>query len=129
MTVEQFVERYYLHDSSLVKVDFDAEKNFLALTIEFCFWWQPWYNESEPPNGLIRVTFKNVSLFEYEDCIAEKIFVGIDSEIRIGDLDENGNLKIVAVEGADYADDDDIYYVLRINAASVDVEELERYTL
>ncbi|MBQ4404011.1 MAG: hypothetical protein II857_06320 [Selenomonadaceae bacterium] len=129
MTIEQFAERYYLHDSSLEKVDFDADKKILALTIEFCFWMQNWYDKSEPTNGLIRATFKDVSIFEYDDCIAEKIFSNIDSEIRYGKIDADGNFILFAVEAADYAEQDDIYFLLKISAASVDVEELERYNL
>ena len=129
MTIEQFAEKYYLHDSSLVKVDFDADKKILALEIEFCFWWQPWYDKSEPSNGLIRATFKDVSIFEYDDDIAKRIFSEIDSEIRYGKIDEDGNFTIFAVEAADYAEQDDIYFLLKINAANVEVEELERYTL
>ena len=129
MTIEQFAEWFYLHDSSLEKVDFDADKKILALTIEFCFWMQNWYDKSEPTNGLIRATFKDVSIFEYDDCIAEKIFSDIDSEIRYGKIDADGNFILFAVEAADYAEQDDIYFLLKISAASVDVEELERYNL
>ena len=129
MTIEEFAERYYLHDSSLEKVEFDADKKFLALTIEFCFWMQDWYDKSEPSNGLIRVTFKDVSIFEYDDDIAEKIFSDIDSEIREVELDADENFILFAVETADYAEQDDIYFLLKISAASVYVEELERYNL
>ena len=129
MTIEQFVEGYYLHDSSLVKVEFDADKKILALTIEFCFWMQEWYDKSEPSNGLIRATFKDVSVFEYDDCIAKKFFSGIDSEIRYGEIDAEGKFILFAVEEPFNSEDDDIYFLLKINAASVDVEELERYNL
>ena len=129
MTVTEFVERYYLHDSSLEKVEFDADKKILALTIEFCFWQQFWYDKSAPTNGLIRVTFKGVSCFEYDDCIAEKIFSDIDSEIRDGILDADGKFFLVAVEYADFDEQDDIYFSLKIDAATVDVEELARYNL
>ncbi|MBQ3441964.1 MAG: hypothetical protein IJG33_01830 [Selenomonadaceae bacterium] len=50
MTPLEFVEKYYLHDSSIEHVDFDADKKVLVLTIEFCFWWQPWYKKDEPKN-------------------------------------------------------------------------------
>ena len=129
MTVEQFAEKYYLHDSSLVKVDFDADKKILALEIEFCFWMQNWYDKSEPSNGLIRATFKDVSIFEYDDCIAKKIFSNIDSEILYGKIDADGNFTIFAVEEPYPSQDDDIYFLLKINAANVEVEELERYNL
>lgn len=126
MTPLEFVERYYLHDSNIERVDFDADKKVLTLIIEFCFWWQPWYKKDEPKNGLIRVTFKDVSSFEYDDDIAGRIFSDeLDSEILLGDYDD-GNLIIVAVE---YLEPEDIYYRLKIKAAGVEVEELSRYTL
>ena len=130
MTIEQFAEKYYLHDSSLVKVDFDAENKILKLKIFFCFWMQEWYNKNELPNGWIRVTFEDVSLFEYDNDIADRIFFAeLNSEILSGKIDEDGNFTIFAVEAADYAEQDDIYFLLKINAANVEVEELERYTL
>ena len=121
MTIEQFAEKYSLHDSNLEKVDFDADKKILVILIKYCWWWKDCSDKREDINGSIRVTFKEVSLFEYDIDIAEKIFVNIDSEIRSGDLDADGNFIIVAVE--------DDYYQIKIRAASVDVEELERYTL
>ena len=126
MTPLEFVARYYLHDSSIEKVDFDADKKVLTLIIEFCFWMQEWYKKDEPTNGLIRVTFKDVSSFEYDDDIADRIFSDeLDSEIRLGDY-VDGNLIIVAVE---YSEPEDIYYRLKIKAVGVEVEELSRYTL
>ena len=130
MTLYELREKYYFHDSSIQKVDFDADKKVLTLEIEFCFWWQPWYNKSEPTNGLIRLTFEDVSLFEYDDDIAARIFSDIDSEILKGELDEIGNLVFFSVETPDFSnDDEDIYWLLKINAANVEVEELERYNL
>ena len=123
MTIQEFEEKYYLHDSSIEKVSFDAEKKILTLEIEFCFRWQPWYDKSEPSNGLIRATFKDVSIFEYDDDIAKRIFSDeLDSEILKGELDEEGNLVF-------FSNDEEIYWQLKVNAANVEVEELERYTL
>ena len=130
MTINQFAEKYYLHDSSIEKIDYNADKKILALTIEFCFWMQNWYDKSEPTNGLIRVTFKDVSLFEYDDAGVDRNFSDeLDSEIRSAELDADGAIIFVAVEIVDFSDDEEIYYRLKINAASVEVEELERYNL
>ena len=74
MTIEDFRNKYYLHDSSIEKIFYDAKNNKLALIIEFCFWWQPWYDKNTPTNGKISVTFENVSIFEYADNISEKNF-------------------------------------------------------
>ena len=130
MTLYELREKYYFHDSSIVKVDFDAENKVLKLEIAFCFWMQEWYDKSEPSNGLIRLTFEDVLLFEYDDDIADRIFSNIDSEIHSGELDDDGNLVFFSVETPDFSnDDEDIYWSLKINAANVEVEELERYNL
>ena len=131
MTLYELRERYYFHDSSIVKVDFDADKKILTLEIFFCFWMQEFYDKNEPSNGLIRLTFEDVSLFEYDDDIANRIFPDeLDSEILEGELDEERNLVFFSVETPDFSDDDeDIYWQLKINAANVEVEELERYNL
>ena len=64
------------------------------LEIEFCFLLQPWYKKYELTNGLIRLTFEDVLLFEYDDDIADIIFSDeLYSEIRSGKLDEEGNLE------------------------------------
>ena len=128
MTLQEFRGQYYLHDSSIEKIAFDAENKTLTLTIEFCFWMQNWYDKTTPKNGLIAVTFEDVSIFEYDDDIADKIFSDIDSEIRDAELDADGNLEFFSVE-YDYNSDDDIYWLLKINAANVEVTELERYNL
>lgn len=128
MTLQEFRGQYYLHDSSIEKIDFDADKKVLTMKIEFCFWMQDWYDKTTPKNGLIAVTFEDVSLFEYDDDIADKIFSDIDSEIRDAELDADGNLEFFSVE-YDYNSDDDIYWLLKINAANVEVTELERYNL
>ena len=130
MTIREFEEKYHLHDSSIEKVSFDAEKKILTLEIFFCFWMQDWYDKSEPSNGLIRVTFEDVSLFEYDTAIAARIFSDeLDSEILKGELDAEGNLIFFSVETPDFSNDEEIYWQLKINAANVEVEELARYNL
>ena len=79
---------------------------------------------------MIRVTFEDVSLFEYDDNIAAKIFSDeLDSEILKGELDAEGNLIFFSVETPDFSNDEEIYWQLKINAANVEVEELARYNL
>ncbi len=129
MTLQEFIRQYYLHDSSIEKIEYDAENKTLTLTIEFCFWMQLWYDKTTPKNGLIAVTFEDVSLFEYDDDIADRIFSDIDSEIREAELDANGNLEFFSVEYNYDSDSDDIYWLLKIKAANVEVTELERYDL
>ena len=130
MTLQEFREKYYLHDSSIEKIDFDADKKVLTMKIEFCFWMQNWYDKATPKNGLIAVTFENVSRFEYDDDIADRIFSDeLDSEIRDAEPDADGNLDFFSVEYSFNSDSDDIYWLLKVKAANVEVAELERYSL
>lgn len=89
---------------------------------------QLWYDKNEPSNGLILVTFNDVSRFEYDDNIADKIFDELDNEIWEADIDDVG-LKFFSVETIYKPNCEDIYWTLKINAANVEVEELERYNL
>lgn len=120
MTLQEFRAKYYLHDSSIEKIDFDADKKLLTMKIDFCFWMQNWYDKTTPKNGLIAVTFEGVSLFEYDADIADRIFSDeLDSEIRDAELDADGNLEFFSVEYSFNSDSDDIYWLLKINAANV----------
>ena len=74
MTLYELREKHYFHESSIEKIDFDTDKKVIKFKISFCFWIQPWYDKSEPSNGLIQLIFEDISLFEYDADIADKIF-------------------------------------------------------
>ena len=127
MTITEFEEKYYLHDSSLEKVEFDAENKKLTLTIDFCFWMQNWYNAEELPNGYIAVTFENVSFYDYEDHEITAVLEDLETEIRTTKIDETGALEIIMWEYLKKIDDD-IYPTLKVKAEKVNVKEISRYT-
>ena len=130
MTLQDFRSKYYLHDSSIEKIEYDAVDKTLALTIDFCFWMQNWYDKTTPTNGLIAVTFEGVSVFEYDNNITDRIFSDeLDSEIWDAELDGDGCLNFFSVEYIYNPDGNDIYWNLKIKADNVEVEELERYNL
>ena len=129
MTLYELREKYYFHDSSIVKVDFDAENKVLKLEIAFCFWMQEWYDKSKPSNGSIRVTFKNVSYIEYDEHKLEHALTDLDIEILDINVDKNNTLILGTVDYGMNRGLCDGYYQLKINAANVEVEELERYNL
>ena len=128
MTVAEFEEKYYLHDSSLDKFEYDAASKKLVLTISFCFWQQNWYDKSTPTNGVIAVTFDNVSQIEYEQHDIGKKFDALETEICTTKIDETGALEIVMWEFLPEIGDD-IYPSLKVKAESVEVTELERFNL
>ena len=123
MTITEFAKRYYLHDSSIDKVEFDAENKKLTLTIDFCFWMQLWYEQGKPENGYIAVTFENVSFYEYVDHEITAVLENLDTEIRTAEIDENGALEILMWEYLKKIDDD-IYPILKVKAENVTVEDL-----
>jgi len=128
LTVTEFEEKYYLHDSSLEKVEFDAENKKLTLTIDLCFWMQLWYEQGKPENGYIAVTFENVSFYEYEDHEITKILSDLDTEIRTTKIDETGALEILMWESYSKFDDD-IYPILKVKAEKVTVAEVRMIDL
>ena len=54
MTLAEFENKYYLHDSSIDKIEYDAADKKLTLTIDFCFWMQNWYDKNHAENGLMK---------------------------------------------------------------------------
>ena len=129
MTIQEFEEKYYLHESNIEKVFFDADKKILMLEIFFCFWMQEWYDKSKPSNGSIRVTFKNVSYIEYDEHKLKHALTDLDIEILDINVDKNNTLILGTVDYGMNRGLCDGYYQLKINAANVEVEELERYNL
>ena len=129
MTIKDFAEKYNLHDSGIEKIFYDTEHKKLVLTIEFCFWMQNWFVEGEQSNGKISATFENVSVFDYDENISEKIFSDeLDNEILNAKL-EDENLILNLRETVSYQPLQEIFYKLKIKAETVEVVELERYDL
>lgn len=121
MTVAEFEKKYYLHDSSIDKIDYDIDNKKLTLTIDFCFWMQDWYEETLPKNGLITVTFENVSCYTYEDYDPSKLFSDFTPEILQTELDADGRLIIYTFEFVRYEPGEDLYPVMKIKADNVTV--------
>ena len=127
MTIAEFEKKYYLHDSSIDKIDYDAENRTLRLEIDFCFWMQNWYNEGEPSNGKIAVNFDNVTFYEYEDYDPSKLFSDFTPEIWHTEITDDGTLILYTFEFVRYEPGEDLYPIMRIKAESVTVTEISRY--
>ena len=128
LTLAEFAARYYLHDSSIEKIEYDATNKTLALTIDFCFWMQNWYDKTTPTNGLIAVTFENVALYSYEGYDPSKLFSDYTPEILHTEI-ADGMLILYTFEFVRYEPGEDLYPIMKIRADNVEVEELERYNL
>ena len=124
LTLIEFKKRYYLHDSSIEKIDYDADNKILTLTIDFCFWMQEWYDETLPKNGLISVTFENVSRYAYEDYDSSKLFADFTPEILQTEIADDGTLIICTFEFVRYEPGEDLYPVMKIKADNVIVTQL-----
>ena len=61
MTINDYLSRYYLHDSLVEKVS--HENNTVDITIDFCFWMQEGYRKEDPETGIIHLHFPDVDAF------------------------------------------------------------------
>ena len=129
MTITEFEEKYYLHDSTIEKIDYDANNKRLTLTIDFCFWMQIWYDKETPENGLISVTFDNVSYYVYENYDPSKLFSDYTPEILQTKIDYDGILNIYTFEFVRYEPGEDLYPVMKIKADNVTVIDLKQSTV
>ena len=123
MTLSDFLRQYYFHDSSIEKIDFNIEHKILTIRIDFCFWMQPWYKQSEDPaNALIDIIFENVSLFEYNNhLVIQNFSEKCDNEIRDVVLDTNDCLQFVIAN----SNDDNDLLLFKIKAIDVRVINLQ----
>ena len=63
MTPRKFLEEFYFHDSSPIKIDFYNRRMFFI--IDFCFWMQNWYrSDIFPENDRLELQFFGVKEFE-----------------------------------------------------------------
>ena len=112
MTLKELQDRYYMHDSYFEKIIYDKSRNEVELLINFAYWMQDWYKDTDPENALLRCTFKGVSLYDHTwdeiDC----------KTLGILKTDVTDNTVTFALD--DISDD---YHELKITAESVDVQE------
>lgn len=126
MTICEFEERYYLHDSSIEKLEYDRAEARIIMTINFCYWMQTWYvKEKYPENGLLHVKFEGITRFDYDDYASEFIFAEEpDNEILDISVDESGMLILGIEEIIDWREWKKIFYQLKIHAKNIEVEAI-----
>ena len=111
MTGSEFIAHYIMHDSLIDSVEVQDEGTRIVLMIDFAFWMQNGYKESDPETGSIKVTFNNVSFYDIPDD-ADWNEISI-LETRL----ENGQIKFALMN--DMTDD---YLELVIESNNVEVE-------
>ncbi len=60
MTIKEFEENYYLHDSIISGVKVDKNEKRIVLLVDFAFWMQKDYRDNDPETGIISISFDNV---------------------------------------------------------------------
>ena len=64
MNIKEFDEKYYLHDSLVNSIAHDERNKTVTIMLDFCYWMQQDYKKGEQENGLLKVTFKNVTEYD-----------------------------------------------------------------
>ena len=69
MTAHEFVENYIMHDSLVDSVEVHDYGATIVLLLDFAFWMQPGYNETDPETGTLKIIFNNVSEFSISENV------------------------------------------------------------
>lgn len=64
MKINELLNKYTFHDSLLENISYDKDNKKLILTIDFCFWMQNDYDESQPETGNIKLLFNNIESYD-----------------------------------------------------------------
>ncbi len=115
MTAHDFVKNYIMHDSLIDSVEVLNGGRTIVILIDFAFWMQVGYNETDPETGTLKVTFSNVSNY----IIPENIDW---NEISILETAASGN----TVKFNLMNDMTDAYIELSICSGHIVVEKLNR---
>ena len=59
MTIQTFIEKYYLHDSLITKITHNETS--VNIEVEFCYWQQENYKEGDSEVGMIEISFSDIS--------------------------------------------------------------------
>lgn len=87
MKPKEFIERYYLHDSYIQKVEYDILNRKITLDIMFSFWMQDFYKKGDAKQGTIKAVFRNVSKYNCDGGNPAAPLAGIlTAKLRNNDL-------------------------------------------
>jgi len=77
MTIPDFFQNYYFHDSSFLNMEYCPETRILRIYCQFCEFMQKHYQNSEPTNSDMLILFRNASFSGefFQDCevLAQKL--------------------------------------------------------
>lgn len=114
MTIKEFLNRFYLHDSLIENIKFTGSE--LTYDISLCWWMQNEYKPNDEEIRKIRLVFRKIKCFEFE---GENKKIDSDTILEFSiEEDETNNvhplIKVV------FGDGDDIK-VIKFRADTVDL--------
>ena len=115
MTIEQFVEKYCLHDSGLDEIIVDHEERTVRLLVDLCNRMQDDYVEGAPEIKPIEIVFSGVGKCENLERAIDKDF---GDEFIALKMEADGTLRAELVTCKEQE-----YYEIRIRAEDVQVFE------
>ncbi len=69
MTAKEFVSNYIMHDSLIDKVEVLDNNKTIVISIDFAFWMQNGYKESDPETGTLEVVFADVKEYSIPENV------------------------------------------------------------
>lgn len=115
MTLKEFEANYYLHDSFIESLNYDAANAKLTLVINFAFWMQKDFVEGEEENDLLEVAFRNVTSYTCNG--------GDPTGDSVGILNTAVNEDCIVISLLN--DENGAFFEMKITAAAVDVKKLK----
>lgn len=108
MTLQEFQSKYNFHDSFFESMKYDEHNAELVLIINFAFWMQKDFPDGNEENGLLKVTFHNVTDYKCKGGDPSGNFVGILNTASDGDTfifnmfdDESGDFIELSIKSPD----------------------------
>lgn len=121
MTINEFVNKYNLHDSLLENITYDETTKKIVLSIDFCYWQQDDYKDDMDETGMIVIEFDEVESLKYvpyqinSDEIVDishednRITLTVFNDISNDNIDIIINAKNVTVSKCDWKEKETCY--------------------
>ncbi len=114
MTISEFNDRYYLHDSVIDKIEYQS--NILTIYCEFCEFMQEDYKDSDYANSDIIIIFHNATF-----SLTQGFQIA-----NAGVLDHSVSDNMITLMLENYPDQ---YGELKITGDNIEVKKLRYYNL
>lgn len=112
MTIREFCKKYNLHDSLLEQIEICSDNKTAKLTVDFCYWQQNGYDDSEQETGIVFIVFSDLINISYDNHPLNS------DEIISCEVDKDGNM-IMQLE----SDITRSYHTLMISSKNVEMIE------